>query len=60
MFFLLWGLVKSLIFAIFLKFFEKSRIIKTFPLDEFSIFLKILKNHNAIFQMRRLRASDYL
>ena len=33
---------------------------KNFPSRRIlSIFLKILKNHNAIFQMRRLRASDY-
>ena len=39
--------------------FEKSRVIKKFPLDEFLIFLKILKNWNAIFQMRRLKSSGY-
>ena len=48
-----------LIFVVFFENSEKSRVIKYFPLNGILIFLKILKNWNVIFRMRRFRASGY-
>ena len=44
----------------FFQKFEKFGVLKNIPCYGFLIFLKILKNWNAIFQMRRLKSSGYL